>query len=72
MPELRPRGNTDVCVRCRKKFMPGDRVHMVHIVQSTGPNPENLREMGAWLTGEFELVHDDCRNPELKRDVTVI
>lgn len=66
MPELRPRGNASLCIRCRKKFEPGDRVSPIYIVQKTGPNPENLREAGAWLTGEFELSHIDCTNPQLE------
>ena len=65
MPELHPRGSTNLCIRCRKQFEPGDRVYPIYIVQKTGPNPDNLREQGAWLTGEFELSHADCKNPQL-------
>ena len=72
MSEHRPRGSTANCVKCARKFNPGDRVITVFIVQKTGANPENLREFGAWLGGEFELVHADCANPSLSIGVITL
>ena len=57
----------DTCGRCRKKLGPGHRVVTALIVESTGPNPANLKERGSHLfADEYELVHIDCKDPLLK------
>lgn len=63
---LYPRCSPDLCVRCRKKFMPGDRVNIVHIVSQTGKNPDNPAQMGAWLSSEFEMAHVECADTSLE------
>jgi hypothetical protein len=63
---LHPRGNADTCIKCKRKFMPGDRVQMVFIVRQVGMNPHNPREMGAWLGDEFEMAHETCEDPQLE------
>jgi hypothetical protein len=68
---LHPRCGTDTCVRCRKKFEPGDRATVVNIVDRVGVNPDNIRQQGAWLTGEFELLHVDCKNPGLDNSISL-
>lgn len=65
-----PRGNGDTCIRCKRKFERGDRVQIVHIVMRTGPSLVNPREVGAWLSEEFELAHADCADTSL--DGTII
>lgn len=60
-----PRCNGDTCVKCRRKFQRGDRVVIVHIVENVGSNPSNPREVGAWLSGEFEMQHSICADPGL-------
>jgi hypothetical protein len=66
MSTLQPRGSADTCIKCRKKLKPGDRVQPIYIVEKTGANPGNLREMGAYLLSEFEMAHISCRDPELR------
>ena len=65
-----PRGNGDTCIRCRRKFGRGDRVQIVNIVEKIGPNPSNPREVGSWLSEEFELMHANCADTSL--DGTII
>jgi len=62
---LHPRCSPDCCVRCRQRFLPADRVVVVHIVSKTGPAPDNHMQMGAWLSAEFELAHVECADPGL-------
>lgn len=69
---LHPRCGTDVCVKCRKKFKPGDRVTVVNIIEKLGANPNNLREQGAWLTGEFEMAHFLCEDPQIRNVITLV
>lgn len=66
-----PRCNTTTCVKCRRKFERGDRVQVVNIIDKIGGNPNNVREEGAWLTGEFELQHANCQDPTLDSTITV-
>lgn len=61
---LHPRCNTDTCIRCRKKLEPGDRVTPCMIVEQVGRN-QTTRELGAFLSSEFELSHIDCRDRAL-------
>lgn len=62
---LYPRCSPDLCIRCRKKMAPGDRVTIVHIVQAVVKNPDNPLQMGAMLSGEFEMAHVDCADSSL-------
>jgi hypothetical protein len=62
---LRQRVPTTTCATCRKQFKPGDRVVTVFIVQNLGRNPAARAELGAFLGEDFELAHQDCRNPGL-------
>ena len=66
---LHPRGNADTCIKCRKKFVAGDRVQIVHIVTGTGRNPRNPRELGAFLSDEFEMSHASCLDPQLSSEI---
>lgn len=63
---LHPRCSPDLCIRCRKKFAPGDRVVIVHIVQTILKNPDNPLQMGAMLSGEFEMGHVECADTSLE------
>ena len=63
---LFPRCTPDLCVRCRKKMTPGDRVTIVHIVTGIARNPDNPMQMGAYLSGEFEMAHLDCADVSLE------
>lgn len=67
-PVLHPRHGTNICAKCRKPFKKGDRAMMVHIIMDTGFNPSN-REVGAWLSEEFELAHAMCDNPALEGQI---
>lgn len=60
-----PRIDGDTCVRCRKKFMSGDRITPAMIVVSRGRHPDNPREVGVHMSSEFELAHIDCHDPAL-------
>lgn len=62
-PVLTPRCNSATCVRCRKRFMPGDRFDIVYIVISAG-----LEEgiPGVRASSEFELAHVACPDPQLQ------
>ena len=62
---LFPRCSPDLCVRCRKKFQPGDRISIVNIVERTGAHPDNPMQMGAWLSSEFEMAHVECADVSL-------
>lgn len=68
---VEPRCNGDTCVKCRRKFKRGDRVQVIHIVEKIGPNPNNLREVGSWLSPEFELAHANCEDAGLDCVITV-
>ena len=65
--EHRPRVDSTMCGRCRKKLQPADRVTQAFIVDRVGANPNNIAALGAWLSEEFELVHIDCRDPDLSK-----
>lgn len=43
---------------------PGDRVTPCMIVEQVGRN-QTTRELGAFLSSEFELSHIDCRDRAL-------
>lgn len=66
-----PRCNTDRCVVCRRLFSAGDRVSVCNIVARVGSNPSNPREVGSWLSGEFELAHVNCLNPSLDDSIVI-
>jgi hypothetical protein len=61
------RVDSDRCTRCRKKFMPGDRVATTYIVDTTGINPNNIRENGLFLCNDYEFCHIDCTDPGLDK-----
>jgi len=54
-------------MKCQRKLSSADRVIPAYIVEKTGVNPDNVRQFGAWLSGEFELIHVDCENPSLDK-----
>lgn len=60
------------CAKCRKPLKAGDRVSMVFIVQKTGANPRDPREMGATVGDEFELAHHMCENPGLNPGLVIV
>lgn len=62
---LHPRIDGDTCIRCRKKFLPGDRINPAMIVVKTGRHPNNPKEVGVHMSSEFELAHIDCHDPSL-------
>lgn len=62
---------TSQCVKCQRRLQPGDRVIPAYIVEKVGVNPENVRQFGAWLMGEFELIHCDCENTDLSHSIIV-
>ena len=59
---LAPRVEGDTCIRCRRKFEPGDRVTPAMIVVKKGRHPNNPREVGVHMSSEFELTHIDCHD----------
>jgi hypothetical protein len=63
------RVDSSTCTRCRKKFNKGDRVCSAYIIDSVGVHPLNMAEIGAYFNEEFELVHIDCRDPDLSKGV---
>jgi hypothetical protein len=65
--QLHPRINGDTCIRCGRKFLPGDRITPAMIVVATGAHPNNPRELGCHLSHEFELAHIDCFDRALVR-----
>lgn len=67
---LRQRVPLTTCARCRKMFMPGDRVVTAFIVQKIGRNPSG-KDMGAFLGDDFELVHGECGDPSLSGKLIV-
>ena len=69
---LHARGDANTCIKCRRKFIPGDRVQMVHIVVALGRNPRNPRELGAFLSEEFELAHACCVDPQLASEIITV
>lgn len=69
--DLHPHVDTDTCGRCRKPFLPGQRVFPAYIVLHKGCNPMNLRDQGVMLTGEYELVHADCNDTYLTKGLVV-
>jgi hypothetical protein len=68
---IHPRNPGHTCARCLRKLARGDRVLIVHIVEKVGTNPDNPNQVGSWLTGDFELVHLDCKNPTLDHMIIV-
>lgn len=62
---LHPRVDGDTCVRCRQKFLPGDRITPAMITLKTGRHPNNPKEVGVHMASEFELAHIDCHDTGL-------
>lgn len=70
MATLGQKVGTDRCAKCRRQFMPGDRVCMVNIVQKVGKNPDSKRfDIGAYLSEDFELAHITCADPGLEAKI---
>lgn len=67
--DLRARVDSDTCARCRKPILPGHRIIPAYVVLRAGPNPLNLMDRGVSITGEFEMVHADCKNPYLRGEL---
>ena len=65
MTTLRQKTPTTECAVCHKPLMPGDRVLVLYIVQKTGRNMAT-KDMGAWLSEDFELAHAVCADPGLE------
>lgn len=65
--DMQPHVDSRTCGRCRKPLTKGQRIMQAHIVEGPSVNPQNLGQTGLMLTGEYELVHIDCRDPYLKR-----
>lgn len=63
------RVDSSTCGRCRKQFQKGDRVAQAFIIDRVGVHPTNMAEIGAYFHAEFELVHIDCRDPDLTKGV---
>lgn len=66
-----PHVDADTCGKCRKPLGPGHRVTIAHIVERAGANPVNIKERGATLFEEYEIVHVNCHDPLLKRGLLV-
>ncbi len=61
---IRPRTNEYTCTVCRRRVERGDRVVMAVIVEGIGFDPE-LGVPAAKVSGEYEVVHKNCRDPKL-------
>ena len=59
------------CMKCQRKLSSADRVIPAYIVEKTGVDPSDVRRFGAWLSGEFELIHVDCDNPSLDKMIVI-
>jgi len=44
-------------------------VFIVNIIDHTGTNPDNPMQMGAWLSGEFEIAHVVCTDTSLNGSI---
>lgn len=62
-PVLSRRFPVHTCNRCQKRFGPGDRVTPVYIFERSDGPRGNFTPDGAYMTGEFEMEHQDCGNP---------
>lgn len=62
--DMRPHVDVRTCARCRKKFLPGDRVAVAHIYLNIAMDSSN-RVPGANLSDEYELVHINCKDTRL-------
>jgi hypothetical protein len=71
MDPHRQRVPLTMCARCRKQFKAGDRVLTAMIIQKIGYNPET-KDVGAFLGGDFELVHASCPDPGLEGKVIIL
>lgn len=71
MPAPLTSRGTAQCMKCKKAFKPGDRIHVVHLVMETGFNPAT-KETGAWLSEEFEVAHVMCENPGLEGQIILV
>ncbi len=69
---LHPRVTGDTCIRCRRKFLPGDRIAAAMIVMATGHHPNNPKDVGCHLSHEFELAHIDCNDRALTRPLLAV
>jgi hypothetical protein len=68
----RQRVSTDICAKCRKKFLPSNRITMAYIVEKAGHlNPQNPFEGGSMLSPDFELVHISCIDPNLDKGLAL-
>lgn len=55
-----------ICARCRKPFVIGQRVQMAFILcNPKAYNPENITQRGLELGTDCEFVHADCQDPYL-------
>lgn len=54
-----------VCARCKSQLLRGDRVVPVVLVEGIGRDPETLGK-AVQCSGEYEMVHLDCRDPQLR------
>lgn len=59
---LGQRVDLDTCVKCRKKFKPGDRIVQVYIIDKIGKDPRPPHGPGAFLNDSFEFGHYDCND----------
>lgn len=67
--DMRPHVDVRTCARCRKKFLPGDRIAVAHIFLNSAMDSSNLVP-GANISDEYELVHIHCGDPKLSKGVT--
>jgi hypothetical protein len=70
-PILEARGTGDTCMKCRRKFQPGDRMQPAYIVTGHGRDPANPRQPGLLIGPEFEMVHVVCEDPQLAGQVII-
>ena len=63
--EIRRSMPLDRCGRCRLAVQAADRVVTCFIVQHTGLDPNKPLDLQTCLNADVEIVHADCRDPQL-------
>lgn len=63
--ELAARVPDYICSRCKKKFVRGDRVVPVILVEGLSRDPSTGGK-AVQCSGEYEMAHYDCHDPQLK------
>lgn len=64
IPPLHARFHDYICNRCKKKFVRGDRVLPVLLVEGMNRDPQTGGK-AVQCSGEYEMAHVDCNDTQL-------